>query len=94
MSKPVHKRRNFATLPPLTPQGSSDSPAPAPVPRSDDPTQVTWWKRLVYQERRRHGKIESILERNISTLERALDDARAAYVISHTMRPTANTEKK
>jgi len=72
----------------LTPESCGTPTRPV---RSDDPTQITFWKRMLYQERRSHGKAESIMTKYITSLEREVSDLRSAIFSNITMRPT---EKK
>jgi hypothetical protein len=46
---------------------------------------------MLYQERRSHGKAESIMTKYITSLEREVSDLRSAIFSNITMRPT---EKK
>jgi hypothetical protein len=64
------------------------------VVRSDDPTQITWWKRLLYQERKRHGQVETILTRQIGQLEKQVDDLRRLYFSTITVATSPNAEKQ
>lgn len=65
----------------------------AKVVRSDDPTMLTWWKRLLYQERKRHGQVETILTRQIIHLERQVDDLRKLYFGTISVPTSPNAEK-
>ena len=75
-------------LAPLTPDFMR--PIPTPV-RSDTPTEVTWWKRLLFQERKRHGQVEGILTRHVESLQQSNDDLRMLIV---KMTADRLTEKK
>jgi hypothetical protein len=69
--KPIHGDGSLA----LTPNPIANQR----INRSDDRTMITWWKRLLYQERKRHGQVETILTRQIIQLERQVDDLRKLY---------------
>ena len=86
-------RRNLNPQPALTPDFSQ----PVPNSKPDFLSDVQWWKRLLNLERRRHGKLETVLEkaivqleRQVTQLERANEDLRSAYLQSLTLRPSEN----
>ena len=63
------------------------------IDRSDDRTMISWWKRLLYQERKRHGQVETILTRQIIQLERQVDDLRKLYFGTISVPTSPNTEE-
>jgi hypothetical protein len=76
MSAP--KRRNLASLPALTPDFAAVPAPTAPAPAPSD--EVVWWKRLLYNERKRHGQVEGVLTRHIASLEQQVNDLRGLYL--------------
>jgi hypothetical protein len=61
--------------------------------RSDNRTMITWWKRLLYQERKRHGQVETILTRQIDQLEKQVDDLRRLYFSNISITTSSKGEK-
>ncbi len=79
--------RNNNPLLPLQPE-----PAAPTASRPATLTEVQWWKRLLFLERKRNGKVETILTRTITNLEQQVSDLRSAYFANLTLRH--NTENK
>ncbi len=61
--------------------------------RSDHKNMHNWRKRLLYQERKRHGQVETILTRQITHLERQVDDLRKLYFGTISLTTSPNTGK-
>ena len=76
-------KRNTSILPPLTPEGRDSKPA--------NLTEVQWWKRLLFLERKRNGQVQTILMRTITNLEQQVADLRGLYLERIALSPT---EKK
>jgi hypothetical protein len=93
MSAAPRPRRNLASQPALTPQGS-DTPAPrylkngilaAPAPigyKGSNPTadaELKFLRTLLKQERFRHSTVERALAAHVASLNRQVNDLRGLY---------------
>ncbi len=88
--------RNTNPLPPLQPESVSPPEFNYKGKRTDTASEISWWRRIVNQERRRHGQVEQILTRHITSLEQQIVDLRGLYLRSITLKPSQSdkTEKK